>query len=144
MRLLLGLILMFGILGLADATRLTDDEFHKEFEAAYEQAQLCVADIKFGNTIPIPDPYLKSQLVKAVDVRCTNTFIGLYNMNKTPNQLEDYIGTDEVRKNKFETMKIGIALFVEVTKKVGTDQFPQFQKIWNIITNPTKSKPPVI
>lgn len=144
MRLLLGLVLMFGVLGSANAARLTDDEFHTEFEAAYEQAQLCIADIKFANTVPIPDPYVKGQLVKAVDVRCTNTIIGLYNMTATPNQMEDYVGTDEVRKNKFETMKLGTALFVEVIQNVGTDQFPQFRKAWATITNPNKPKTPVI
>jgi hypothetical protein len=70
--------------------------------------------------------------------------IHLYNITKTPNQLEDYIGTDEVRKNKFETMKLGTALFVEIIKDKGTDAFPTFRKAWGMITNPKPDGPPAI
>lgn len=144
MRLLFALVLMFGVLGSATAARLTDDEFHTEFESAYTQAQFCVGDIKFGSTVPVPDPYIQAHIVKAVDVRCSNVMIHLYNITKTPNQLEDYIGTDEIRKNKFETMKLGTALFVEVIKSKGVDKFPNFRKTWNAITHPKPDGPPAI
>ncbi len=144
MRLLLALVLMFGVLGSATAARLTDDEFHKEFESAYEQAQFCVGDIKFGSTVPVPDPYIQAHIVKAVDVRCSNVMIHLYNITKTPNQLEDYIGTDEVRKNKFEAMKLGTALFAEIIKDKGVEDFPTFQKAWHMITHPKPAGPPAI
>jgi hypothetical protein len=70
--------------------------------------------------------------------------IHLYNITKTPNQLEDYIGTDEIRKNKFEAMKLGTALFVEVIKEKGVDEFSAFRKTWNVITHPKPDGPPVI
>lgn len=101
---------------------------------------MCVADIKFANTVKVPDDYVKLHLTKAVDTRCTNVIISLYNMTTTPNQIEDYVGTDEIRKNKFETMKLGIALFVEVVKITGGKPFPIFKKAWEQITNPKPDK----
>ena len=59
-------------------------------------------------------------------------------------QIEDYIGTDEVRKNKFEAMKLGTALFVEIIKEKGVEDFPTFQKAWNMIIHPKPAGPPVI
>lgn len=144
MKLLLALVLMFGVLGSATAARLTDDEFHKEFESAYEQAQFCVGDIKLGHETPIYDDYVKAHLLRAVDIRCANVFIGLHNMTKTPNQLEDYVGKDDVRKKKLETMKLGIALFLEVFKKMGPEAFPNFQRTWDTITHPKPDKTGII
>lgn len=136
MRLLLAFVLMFGILGSANAARLTDEEFHQEFEQTYSEAQYCLADIKMGNTVTIPDPHVKGELVKAVDIRCANVMIGMFNLTKTPNQVEDYVGSDEVKVNKFETMRKGLSEIVQLIKTVGWKPFPNFQKAWDDITAP--------
>lgn len=136
MRLLLALVLMVGVLGSASAARLTDEEFHQEFESTYAEAQYCLADMQFGSTVQIPDPHVKGELVKAVDIRCSNVMVGLFNMTKTPNQIEDYVGKDEVRAKKFETMKVALATFIDLVKQAGWKPFPNFQKAWDGITAP--------
>lgn len=136
MRILFTLVLIFGILSSANAARLTDEEFHTEFEQTYSEAQYCLADIKFGETVEIPDPHVHGELVKAVDIRCANVMIGLYKMTKTPNQIEDYVGKDTVRINKFKTMQLGLSEIVNLIKTAGWKSFPNFQKAWEGITAP--------
>jgi hypothetical protein len=57
--------------------------------------------------------------------------------------LEDYIGNDDARKNKFEIIKSSTVAFSQLIKTYGTKNFPSFLKTWNAITRNADGPPSI-